>query len=54
MKYFVKTFGCQQNVADSERVEARLQARGMTPAASYKDADHISIIDNGGNRNRCG
>jgi tRNA-2-methylthio-N6-dimethylallyladenosine synthase len=43
MKYFVKTFGCQQNVADSERVEARLQARGMTPAASYKDADHIVI-----------
>lgn len=43
MKYFVKTFGCQQNVADSERVEARLQARGMTPAASYEDADQIVI-----------
>ncbi|KXK11805.1 MAG: (Dimethylallyl)adenosine tRNA methylthiotransferase MiaB [Microgenomates bacterium OLB23] len=43
MKYFVKTFGCQQNAADSERVEARLQARGMTPASSYEDADHIVI-----------
>jgi tRNA-2-methylthio-N6-dimethylallyladenosine synthase len=43
MKYFVKTFGCQQNVADSERVEARLQARGMTPASSYEDADQIVI-----------
>lgn len=43
MKYFVKTFGCQQNVADSERVEARLQARGMKAAPSYKDADYIVI-----------
>ena len=43
MKYFVKTFGCQQNVADSERVEARLHARGMTPASSYEDADQIVI-----------
>ena len=43
MKYLVKTFGCQQNVADSERVESRLRARGMTPARSYKDADQIVI-----------
>ncbi len=43
MKYFIKTFGCQQNVADSERVEARLQARGMKPAKSYKDADYVVV-----------
>src|SRR3989344_7126038 len=43
MKYLVKTFGCQQNVADSERVESRLRARGMTLARSYKDADQIVI-----------
>jgi len=43
MKYFIKTFGCQQNVADSERVEARFRARGMTAARSYKTADYIVI-----------
>lgn len=43
MKYFVKTFGCQQNVADSERIEARLQARGMTAAATYNNADYIVV-----------
>lgn len=43
MKYFIKTFGCQQNVADSERVEARFRARGMTAARSYKDSDYIVI-----------
>ena len=43
MKYFIKTFGCQQNVADSERVEARFRARGMTAARSYKDADYVVI-----------
>ena len=43
MKYFIKTFGCQQNVADSEIVEAALIARGMTKAKNYDDADYIVI-----------
>jgi len=43
MKYFIKTFGCQQNVADSERIEAAFRARGMTKARSYKTADYIII-----------
>ncbi len=43
MKYFIKTFGCQQNAADSERVEAALAARGMTKAKDYTDADYIVI-----------
>lgn len=43
MKYFIKTFGCQQNVADSERVEAALRGRGMTPAKGYKDANYVVI-----------
>ncbi len=43
MKYFIKTFGCQQNVADSERVEAALTARGMKKAKNYNDADYIVI-----------
>lgn len=43
MKYFVKTFGCQQNKADSERIAATYQARGFTEAKSYNDADHVII-----------
>lgn len=43
MKYYIKTFGCQQNKADSERVAAAFKARGMTEARSYKDANYVSI-----------
>lgn len=43
MKYLIKTFGCQQNKADSERIEAAFRARGMTPAESYKKANYIII-----------
>src|SRR3990167_10839270 len=43
MKYFIKTFGCQQNVADSERVEQAFQNRGMTVAKNYYDANYIII-----------
>jgi len=43
LKYFIKTFGCQQNKADSERVAAAFEARGMKPAKGYADADYIVI-----------
>ena len=43
MKYFIKTFGCQQNKADSERVGAAFAARGMTEAKSYTDANYVII-----------
>ena len=43
MKYFIKTFGCQQNVADSERVDQAFQNRGMTPAKNYLDANYVII-----------
>lgn len=43
MKYFIKTFGCQQNIADSERVAAAFKARGMTEAIGYKDANYVII-----------
>lgn len=43
MKYFIKTFGCQQNVADSERVASAFQGRGMTEATSYEDANYVII-----------
>ncbi|MBI3980466.1 radical SAM protein [Candidatus Microgenomates bacterium] len=43
MKYFIKTFGCSANVADSERIEATFKARGFTKARTMKQADHIVI-----------
>lgn len=43
MKYFIETFGCQQNHADSERIERNLKNRGMTKSASIKTADYIVI-----------
>jgi len=43
MKYFIKTFGCQQNKADSERIAAAFEGRGMKPAKRYADADYIVI-----------
>lgn len=42
-KYFIKTFGCQQNVADSERIASELKGRGMKKARSIKTADYIVI-----------
>ncbi|MBI2641496.1 radical SAM protein [Candidatus Roizmanbacteria bacterium] len=43
MKYFIKTFGCQQNKADSERIASAFTHRGMTPAKGYGDADYVVI-----------
>jgi len=43
MKYFVKTFGCQQNEADSERVAQAFASRGFTKARGYKDANYVII-----------
>jgi len=43
MKYFIKTFGCQQNVADSERVASACKARGMSEAKNYADANYVVI-----------
>ena len=42
-QFFIKTFGCQMNVADSERMAALLHEGGMTPAAHVKDAGVILI-----------
>jgi len=41
-KYFIRTFGCQMNEYDSEKISAVLeQTEGLTPAASAEDADLI-------------
>lgn len=42
-KYYIKTFGCQMNVSDSERMAALLGEQGMTPASSPESADVIIV-----------
>ncbi len=42
-KYFIHTFGCQQNIADSERIAASYEARGFSRAARMEDADTIIL-----------
>ncbi len=41
--FFIKTFGCQMNVADSERMASLLAAKGMKPAQGIADAGLILI-----------
>lgn len=43
MKYFIHTFGCQSNKADSERIAGDYQARGFAPAKTWKSADEIVL-----------
>lgn len=41
--FFIKTFGCQQNVADSERISSYYLARGYQVSKSMKSADEVVI-----------
>jgi len=43
MKYFIRTFGCQQNIADSERIAAYYESRGYEQATNIADADVVVI-----------
>lgn len=43
MKYFIKTFGCAQNTADSEKIEGNLILKGMAKARSINTADIIVV-----------
>ena len=40
-QYHIHTFGCQMNLADSERMAGTLEAAGYTCAADISDADVI-------------
>lgn len=42
-KFFIKTFGCQQNVADSERIESFYRSRGILPAEKMEEADILIL-----------
>ncbi|MFA6973452.1 MAG: tRNA (N6-isopentenyl adenosine(37)-C2)-methylthiotransferase MiaB [Parcubacteria group bacterium] len=38
MKYYIKTFGCQMNVSDSERISGFLEAKGYKSAQGLSEA----------------
>jgi len=42
-RYLVRTFGCQMNEHDSERIAGLLEADGMVPAESADDADVVVL-----------
>jgi len=42
-KLFIKTYGCQMNVYDSERMAEALGAEGYAPAASADEADMVLL-----------
>jgi tRNA-2-methylthio-N6-dimethylallyladenosine synthase len=42
-RYLIRTFGCQMNEHDSERIAGLLEADGMTPATSVDDADVVVL-----------
>lgn len=43
MKFFVKTFGCQMNVNDSEKMDFLLLGKGMKRAEKPEDADLVIV-----------
>lgn len=43
LKFFLKTFGCQQNVADSERIESFYASRGFVRAEAIEEADVLVL-----------
>ncbi|MCS6998509.1 MAG: tRNA (N6-isopentenyl adenosine(37)-C2)-methylthiotransferase MiaB [Aquificaceae bacterium] len=43
MKYYIKTFGCQMNFNDSERLRGILRSMGYEPAQSWEEADLILL-----------
>ncbi len=42
-KYLIRTFGCQMNVHDSERLAGALEAEGMVPTDDVEQADVVLL-----------
>jgi tRNA-2-methylthio-N6-dimethylallyladenosine synthase len=42
-RYFIRTFGCQMNAHDSERIAGLFEMDGMQPADGYETADVVYI-----------
>jgi tRNA-2-methylthio-N6-dimethylallyladenosine synthase len=43
LKYYIRTFGCQMNANDSERLAGQLATFGMEPAHSAEESDLIIV-----------
>src|SRR2546422_7864079 len=43
MRYYIRTYGCQMNEHDSERIAGMLAERGMEAAGSADDADVVVL-----------
>jgi tRNA-2-methylthio-N6-dimethylallyladenosine synthase len=43
MRYYILTYGCQMNKADSERLAQKLEKRGYRPALKMNEADLIVV-----------
>jgi len=42
-KYFIKTFGCQMNFNDTERIRGILKSMGYEPTDNWMEADLILL-----------
>ena len=42
-KFFLKTYGCQMNVHDSEEIKARLERLGLTETDNMEDSDVVIL-----------
>ncbi len=42
-RYLIRTFGCQMNEHDSERIAGLLEADGLEPAGGLDDADLVVL-----------
>jgi len=43
-KYFIKTFGCQMNVSDSERIAGWYEQKEWKAAKKVEEADEVIIV----------
>lgn len=43
LRYYIKTYGCQMNYSDTERVMTVLEKMGYEPADHYKEADLVIL-----------
>ena len=43
MKFYIKTFGCQQNISDSQRIRSSFSQQGMIETDDYREADYVVI-----------
>ena len=43
MYFYIKTFGCQQNSADSERIASTFKSRGLKQTSSLENANYVVI-----------